>query len=392
MPTTMLQQFSTVLAERTGPCLSLYLPTERRFPEQKQNLIRFKNRVRVAEHSFASLDTPLTDTQLESLMAPLHELATNDRFWHHTHDGLAIFRAPDFFKVYKLQRTVPERTIVADSFHVKPLMRVLQSPNRFEVLALTREHVRLFHGDSDRLDEVELDAHVPLSIEAALGDELTEPHSSVRPLSNRGGTGGAGGGGSAVHYGSGSKHDEIDKDTERFFRVVDRAIHEHHSKSSALPLVLAALPEYHARFRETSHNPQLVHEAIVGNPDAFSVDDLRDKAWAIVQPRFAARLEKLVSDYSANLAHGLASDDLSDVAVATLRGRVKALLVDADRVVPGSVNRETGQITLGKLADAHTDDVIDDLAELAMRQGGDVVVVPHDRMPSITGVAAVYRF
>jgi len=387
MPTSMLQQFSTVLAERAGPCLSLYLPTERRFPERKQNSVRFRNRVREAEQSLSTRAAALTDAQRKALMAPLHELEANDLFWHHTQDGLVVFRAPDFFKVYKLQRTVAERTIVAASFHVKPLLRVLQSPDRFEVLALTREHVRLFHGDRDRLDEVELDAHVPVSLEAALGDELTEPHSAVRSV-----TSGANGGGTAVHYGTGSRHDEVDKDTERFFRVVDRAIYEHHSKSSALPLVLAALPEYHAQFRETSHNPQLVNEAIVGNPDAFSVDDLREKAWAIVQPKFAARLDNLVSDYSTHLTRGLASDDLSAVALATIGGRVKALLVDADRVVPGTVDRESGRITLGNLADAHTDDVIDDLAELAIRQGGEVVVVPHDRMPSLTGVAAVYRF
>jgi hypothetical protein len=318
----------------------------------------------------------------------LHALAKNDRFWSHTLDGLAVLRAPDYFKVYKLQRAVPTRTIVANSFHIKPLLRVLQSADRFEVLAITREHVRLFQGNRDALDEVELDAAVPRSLTAALGDELTEPHTAARATT----AAGAGGGGTAVHYGSGSKSDEIDKDTERFFRVVDRAILESHSKASARPLVLAALPEYHAAFRAASHNPHLVAQAIAGNPDALSADELRTRAWEILGPTLEARLQTLLDDYNSALPRALASDGLSEVALAALGGRVRTLLVDADRVVPGSVDHATGQVTLGVIDDPHTDDVVDDLAELTLRMGGDVVVVPRDRMPSITGVAAVYRF
>ncbi|AMW03763.1 hypothetical protein [Gemmatimonas phototrophica] len=388
MTTIAQHQFSDLLSERAGPCISLYLTTERRFPDQKQNVIRFKNQLQEAEQSLASLDMPLSQSDREALFAPLHELLESDRFWHHTLDGLAIFRAPDFYKVYKLQRAVSTRTMVADSFHIKPLLRVLQSADRFEILAITREHVRLFHGNRDALDEMELSPTVPRSLTDALGSELTEPYSSTRAIS----ASGSGGSSTAVHYGSGSKSDEIDKDTERFFRVVDRAIIDSHSPLSDLPLVLAALPEYHAAFRSVSHNPHLVEQAIGINPDAISADELRARAWEILGPTFDARLQRLLDDFNAAHPRALASDDLSAVALAALGGRVRTLLVDADRTVPGSVDRATGQVTPGTLDDPHTDDIVDDLAELALRMGGDVVVVPRDKMPSITGVAAIYRF
>ena len=45
------------------------------------------------------------------------------------------------------------------------------------------------------------------------------------------------------------------------------------------------------------------------------------------------------------------------------------------------------------LADGQVvDDLLDDLAELVLRMGGQVQVVPADRMPTQTGVAATYRF
>jgi hypothetical protein len=38
------------------------------------------------------------------------------------------------------------------------------------------------------------------------------------------------------------------------------------------------------------------------------------------------------------------------------------------------------------------DDLLDDLAEQTLRTGGEVVIVPGERMPTDTGIAAVRRF
>jgi hypothetical protein len=42
--------------------------------------------------------------------------------------------------------------------------------------------------------------------------------------------------------------------------------------------------------------------------------------------------------------------------------------------------------------DREAGDLLDDLAELVLRRKGEVVVVPRERMPTATGLAAVYRF
>lgn len=380
-----VEHFPELLLDRTGPCVSIYLPTGRRFPESQQDVVRFRNLLRQAESSLSGM---MGADQLKAFTAPLHELADSDRFWSHLFDGLAVFLHADFYKVYKLQRAVPERAIVADSFHIKPLLRILQSADRFQVLAISREHVRLFQGNRDAVDEIALHASVPRTLVEALGDEVTEAHTSLNSVGQLG----HGGAQVAMHGGSGSRKDEIDKDTERFFRIVDRAIVEHHAKHSALPMVLAALPEHHALFRGVSHNALLLPDAIAGNPDAFSAEELREKAWEIVAPRYTARLQGFMDEYGAGLPRGLASDVLADVALAALGGRVRTMLVDDDRVVPGRVDRTTGHVSHGKLDSPHVDDILDDLAEIVLRMGGDVVMVPRDRMPSITGIAAIYRF
>jgi hypothetical protein len=102
-----------------------------------------------------------------------------------------VFLHADFYKVYKLQRTVPERAIVADSFHIKPLLRVMQSGDRFQLLAITRDHVRLFQGTRDAVDEIPLHASVPRTLTEALGDEVTEPYTALNSVGKLG-HGGAG--------------------------------------------------------------------------------------------------------------------------------------------------------------------------------------------------------
>jgi hypothetical protein len=68
---------------------------------------------------------------------------------------------------------------------------------------------------------------------------------------------------------------------------------------------------------------------------------------------------------------------------------VGTLLTEADRHNQGRIHPESGELNLG--GDG-VDDVLDDLAELVLRYGGQVVIVPNEQMPTRTGVAAIYRF
>lgn len=52
----------------------------------------------------------------------------------------------------------------------------------------------------------------------------------------------------------------------------------------------------------------------------------------------------------------------------------------------------TGEVQLGELGDPAVDDLLDDVAELVLRNSGEVVVVPAARMPGQSGIAAIYRF
>ncbi len=371
-----------LLAVQEPPCLSLYQPTHRHHPENQQDPIRFRNLLKSLEDS---LQRRFPEGEVQPLLAPFRALAGDRNFWNHTLDGLAVLGAPGMFQVYQLQRPVAELAVVANSFHIKPLIRILQSADRYQVLGLNRQEIRLFEGNRDALDEVELAQDFPRTITEALGKDLTEPHITVSSH-------GTGAGGTPMRHGHGSKKDEVDIDTERFFRAVDRAILERYSKPSGLPLLLAALPEYHTLFRQISHNPLLMHEGIDTYPDALPLDALRERAWSAVEPRYHARLAKLVDEFLEAKAKGIGADTVAKISEAAVARRVATLLIEADRQVPGRINTETGGVELDSLLEPDVDDLLDDVAEIVLKAGGHVVIVPAERMPTQTGIAAIYRF
>jgi len=365
------------------PCLSLYQPTHRHRPENQQDPIRFRNLVRELE---ASLLQKYPAVEAELLLKPFEALAHNAGFWNHTLDGLAVLGGPALFRVFRLQRPVAELAIVADSFHTKPLRRFLQSVDRYQILGLSLGQIQLFEGNRDALDEIDPANGVPTTITEALGDELSEPHLTVASY------GGVGQGTTPMRHGDGGAQDQKEADTVRFFRAVDRAITEHHSSTSGLPLILAALPEHHHLFHQVSHNPLLMAEGIAINPDTLPIDELRKRAWKVVEPRYQAESATLAGEFAAAKSKSRGSDDLDEVAQAAADGRIATLLIESDRLIGGRIDGVSGRVVLSEMSNPQVDDLLDDLGELTAKSGGRVIVVPTGQMPGQTGLAAIYRY
>jgi hypothetical protein len=366
----------------TPPCLSLYLRTHRHHPDNQQDLLQFRQGI---DSLTSSLKKRCNAQETQTLMDPFYELARDVHFWNHTLDGLAVLGGSGLFRVFVLPRPVAALTVVADSFHTKPLRRFLQSVGRYQVLGLSRQQIRLFEGDRDSISEITPPAGVPRTIQDALGQEYSEPHLTVSSY------GGIGSASSPMRHGQGGKKDEIDKDVERFFRAVDRAVIDHCSKASSLPLILAALPEHHHLFHEVSHNTALLALGVEANPDALPLDELRQRAWQALKPQYQAQEAQWIDDFGAARGKGLGSAELKEVAHAAATGRVGTLLIEAERQMAGQLDQENGDIVISNLTNPHIDDLLDDLAELVQSKGGQVYVLTAERMPCSSGLAAIFR-
>lgn len=373
-----------LLSVDQSPNLSLYMTTHRSHPENLQDQIKFHNLVKQLEES---LQEQYSFIEVKKFLEPYVNLNNNREFWLHTIDGLAVFGSTDFFKVIRLPIAVQELVVVADSFHTKPLRQYLQSLDRYHVLGLSLHEIRLYEGNRHSLVDVELPSDFPRTMTEALGDELTEKHSTVASY------GGTSGESSDMHHGHGSKKDEVDKDAERFFNIIAKTIHENYSKPTGWPLILAALPEHHSLFQKVNKNPLLLTNSITVNPDSISIDKLIKLAWEIMEPDYLQKLKSLVNKFEEAKANNSGSDNIKEVVEAAEAGRVDTILIEKDRVIAERLrNKNTGTFQQTDLTKPKLDDLLDDIGELVTKMGGKVMFIPSEKMPTKTGIAALYRY
>ncbi|WP_434574943.1 baeRF3 domain-containing protein [Pseudomonas sp. Z3-6] len=382
------QVLAELLAFDEQPSLSLYMPTHRTFPERSQDPIRYKNLVRDLQ---AQLEQQHPDLDGAPLLQSFHALVDDQDFWNSNRDGIAVFGARDYFKVIAVNQRLPQRAVANSHPYLKPLLRLVQSTDRYQALCLTRNEVWLYEGSSEQLEKIELAEQVPRNQNEALGDELTPGNQQGFPngFSRSGERGDA-----MMHEAAGGgKQDEINLDRERFFRVVDKAILQYHSQPSGLPMILVALPENQAVFRAVSHNSQLLPQGIEIDPSRLGVEALRVHCSKLMAHSYADHVVDSLNRYGIAVGQGRALDNLADIAKAAREGRVALLLVEAERQVPGQLDLDKGRLLIDESGDELAPDVLDELILAVTRQGGEVVVIPPEHvMPTGTGAAAVCRF
>lgn len=367
-----------VLNHQQAPCASLYLDTHRTQPERRDDPTRYRNLVRELRDSLSSAYSP---AMIAEFIAPFEHLERNEEFWNSRTEGIIVFRSPDMFLRFHVDRPVGDLAIVAETFHVKPLLKLLQTNDRYHVLTLTRDAAHLYLGDRDGIEEVDLGADAPMTMEKALGTELTE-RSFAR--SNSGGT--------ERSVGHTTTSDEVELDTEKFFRIVDRTVLERATRNDGLPVILCGVAELIGEFRRIKRNPNILADAIVHHPHSLDRREMTKRAWSIIEPHATQRSLNLIEQYRSAATRWNGIDDIVQVAHAAVEGRIETLLVEDQREVPGKIDPVTGHITFDDLSQPDIDDVLDDIAVLVMRMKGTVHVLPAQAMPTATGVAATLRY
>lgn len=370
-----------IIYEKTTPFISLYQPTHKAGPEKQQNVIIFRKLMKEAEQA---LEEKYPDADEKKLLEPLYELEQDRHFWRTVDEGLALFATEKSCVVYKLSRPVKEMAAVEDHPHISPLIRVFQSADYYQLLGLNMHTFSLFEGNRYGFKEVALPADVPRTKKDVIGDQPTESHI------DRGSTGASGGSGGS-YFGQGGKKDEIDKDTEKFFRFVDRYVLDNHSKKTQLPLILAAVKEHHGHFRKISSNAYLMDDGVKSAYDSLDPQEMTKRVWKIIEPLYLEKTKKLVETFETARANGSASSHLEEIAAAAVENRLAHILIEDDRVVPGTVNTSTGEVLGNNKEYNGRSDILGDLTELAFKKSVPLVVLPKERMPVNTGAAAVFH-
>lgn len=373
-----------VLAEaRLGWHVSLYMPFYSPGLEAQQNPIRLRNLLNTAEEQLIS--SGLRGPEARDLLAPARRLVTDSPFWRYQSEGLAVFCAEDWFHSYRLPLRFAELVVVADRFHVKPLLPLLSGDGHFYVLALSQNEIRLLEGSRSSVAALELE-EVPESLSEAL--KWDDPE---RQLQFHTGTGERTNGRAAIFHGHGVGTGDAKTNILRYFQQVDDGICRILAEDPA-PLVLAGVDYLLPIYRSASEHPNLVEAAITGNPEELSDAELHQAAWQLVQPLFAQAEEAAAARYRRLAGTGLAITGLDEVLVAAHHGRVDTLFVALGRQRWGRFDDTSQRSELREEPEPGDEDLLDLAAVQTLLQGGTIYVVEPDQIPAAADVAAILRY
>lgn len=373
-----VSELQRLMGPQTPPCISLFMPTHRDFQAAKQDRIRFKNLLGEAERLLA---VDHSSREVAALLGDMNGFATEE-YWRDQLDGLAVFRSPDLLLSYRLPMELSERVVVADSFHIRPVVRFLQSNQLYYVLALSQNEATLYHGTRDSLDVVGV-RDMPGKLTDAVGEEVRRGFLNAHPSAA---------GGASTYHGHGGPDEDKKHELTTFFRAIDEAIWSLLRDSHA-PLILAGVGYYHPLYRAVSRYQHLADDGVEGNVERLSLHELHGKVWPVAGEILKGREDQGLEEYHRVHGRGLSSEDLDEVARATVQGRVRRLMVARGGHVWGVFDSATGEVTRREAqADSHDDDVVDDVAQAVLARGGEVLVLEPDRMPGGSPVAAVLRW
>ena len=299
------EDLKDLLAPCGEHCISLYMPTNRVPAEGRQDLIRFKNMVRESEEWL--IRWGLRPPEAKEYLAPLLKLSDDVGFWQYRGDGLALFRSQKMLRHYRLPVRFDELLVVANRFHLKPLIPLLTEDSNFYVLALSQNEIRLIQGNRCSAWEVELE-NIPASLAEYLRYDEPERQFQFRgkaPI-------GAGGRRHAIFFAHGVGLDDSKDDVCRYFQQIDKGLKEILGQNPA-PLILAGVDYLMSIYREVNSHPNLLREGITGNPELLSPAELHTRAWKLVQPRSLKARAETIARYKQLAGTGRTAREIEEI-------------------------------------------------------------------------------
>ncbi len=385
------ENLKELLEEPDGTAVSIYLPTARVGSEVEGDRLRFRAALeRAVELAAAEEDGDAPTDELEDLKP----LIDDREFWRYQSDGLAVFVAPGLQRIYRVPTEFQELVVVGPTFHTRPLIDLLQAPDRYWVLGLGRNDLRLWEGTAEGLAPMDLSG-LPKSLLDALGFEFERDPEFVHRRKAGPSRGQRGRGGhQPTFHGHGVGHDDSEPELRRYFKRVDRGLGEFLSDEIG-PVVLAAVQEYHPIYRDVSSLDNLVGKGVEASVTDWSPERLHEAAWPIAREAALDKVDEALELWERAYGQGKGEMDVANVARLAIAGRIRLLLTERDRRIWGTVDRGTGAVEVlregGDDPGNHAVELLDELAEMVLRRGGRALVLSPERMPTDTGVAAVLR-
>lgn len=355
MITSKNKTLKSILDSKTGLHLTTYIKFD-------GNAIRFRKKLNdLLKTAKDHLSQVLSVDEQKRFLAPVEALGLDTSTLKQMKGNIAIFRKNDFLRFVSVPIDIQETCVVADTFHIKPLVKWAQQDQEFLVVGLTFDGAHIFKGSQSELKKI---------------DSAVYPE-SLKRWDNDGG------------YSSlkeKRQHNaELQHTMEWLAGWVDDLV-----KGVNTTVFVAGNKDYVKAFIKNFNSDKLYPETIAPHFSLENAYDVCKNVRALLRLDSAAKLNQTLEQFDLALKSKTVKTNLFQIAKAAISGKVEKLIVAEDLNVFGKMDQATGGIALHPKDMNHEDDcLLDDLAQTVLLKGGEVTVVKRSEIPRGLPVMAV---
>lgn len=334
-----------------GPMVSLYMPTHQTSPENKQDVIRYKNLLNEAKNMLR--DNP--KVKLDEYFAEADRILNDVDFWNYTTDGLGVLIDCGCTRVYHLTGEVDEGITVGDYYNVIPLINYFKLPSDYYLLEISRDRFRMFTFFGGLIEELKINivgSFDELYDDKDMSDQRINPTASSTV---------------ALHSHV-TKSDEDEKNTKKYFRYLKTEL-ERFFRYKDTPIILFGRERTVNEFKAMVDLPfaAIVNQDLETYTEKELVDELRNR----LLPTYIDEVKKQVDQLKEEINLGNAITNFSEIERDVGLGRIQKLFIATD-FMPEN---------------------IDCIVACTFRSGGDVVLVDREKVEEFDlNIGAIVRF
>jgi len=370
--------------QSAGRCVSVYLPVHKGglAVNELNDAVLFKDCIR--EAAVQLQQTGLSEPRAQKILAPAYALIDNDDFWRDQLQGLAFFATEGFCRYIRLPQSPKQQVLVNDHFLLSPLIPFLTGSQHFFVLSLSKHQASLFRADGFGMTPIPL-ADMPHGMKDVVHFEEKDQAGVFR-------AGSSGAGGGANYHGVGGNKPDEKESIALYLAEVARTIEKEVLAQEHAPLLLAGVDYLHPIYISVAHYKPIIQEGLKGSYEHVPMPELYRQAREKLQPLLDAEEQRFIDEYKNKSGGALTSSIPDDVIPAAYYGQAGRLFVQQDAQLWGHFDPQAQSLVIHDEKQAGDDNLVDVAAIQVLNNGGYVHILPKERMPGESVMAALLRY
>lgn len=368
--------------------LTLYLPLENTINEGRIGAATLREMRKLAAGTMES--RRLSAAEKEELLYPLDAVidASGDGIFQG--HGMAIFASERMTKILILRDTPKPFLELDRHFRLDPLHQALAGRDRFRLLELNLQSIRLWEGDSISMHPVSLEG-IGTNIKDAVHFEDEDAQTRFRTNSGPIGAGNSRGQGSA-YYGAGGENQDRKNAYLNFFRKVDRGLVSKLTEERQLPLILAGVGYLMPMYREVNSYPGLSALQIPGaTHEEGSKQELHRKTSSLLLSAWNREIGKTLDFYRENRATPRTVSGYADVVRSACYKRLTHLFIRKGDIRWGSFSASEGKTETFDAYRPGARDLVNLSVARTLMEQGRVFALEESEMPEGSAIAGICR-